>query len=42
MMRKNLTEILKTIPGNITTNELQLEAALGLVTIVKRAFSTKL
>ena len=26
MMKKNLTEILKIFPGNITTNELQLLA----------------
>ena len=42
MMKKNLTEILKTIPGNITTNELQLEAVLGSVTILKRGLGTKL
>ena len=42
MMTKNLEEILKTIPGNITTNELQLEAVLGSVTILKRALDTKL
>ena len=42
VMTKNLTEILKTIPWNITTNKLQLEAALGSVTIVKRALGTKL
>ena len=29
MITKNFTEILKTIPGNITTNKLQLEAILG-------------
>ena len=34
MTTKNLTEILKFIPGNITTNELQLEAVRGSVTIL--------
>ena len=34
MIKKNLTEILKTIPGNITTNELQLEAVLRSLTIL--------
>ena len=42
MMTKNLTEILKTIPGNIITNELQLEADRVSATIVKRALGTKL
>ena len=42
MMMKNLTSILKTIPGNITTNELQLAALQGSVTILKRALGTKL
>ena len=42
MMTKNLTEVLKTIPGNIITNELQLEAVRGSVMILKRALSTKL
>ena len=42
MMKKNLTEILKTIPGNITSNELQLEAVLASVTTLKRALGTKL
>jgi len=42
MMTKNLTDILKTIPGNITTNELQLEAVRGSATILKRALGTKL
>ena len=42
MMKKNLTEILKPIPGNITTNELQLEVVQGSVTILKRALDTKL
>ena len=42
MIKKNLTEVLKTIPGNITTHELQLEAVRGLVTILKRALGTKL
>ena len=42
MMTKNLTEILITIPGNIITNKLQLEAVRGSVTIVKRVLDTKL
>ena len=42
MMTNHLTEILKTIPGNITTNELQLEAVWGSVRILKRALDTKL
>ena len=42
MMTKNLTEILKTIPGNITKNELQLEAVRGSVTILKTALGIKL
>ena len=42
MMTKNLTEILKTIPGNITTNKLQLEAVLGSVMILKRTLGTNL
>ena len=42
MMTKNLTEILKTILGNIITNKLQLEAVQGSVTILKRALGTKL
>ena len=41
MMIENLTEILNTIPGNIITNELHLEAVQGSVTILKRALSTK-
>ena len=41
MMKKNLRDIKKNIPGNITTNELQLEAVLGSVMILKRALSTK-
>ena len=41
MMKKNLTEILKTIPGNIITNKLHLEAVQGSVTRMKRALSTK-
>ena len=41
VIMKNLTEILKTIPRNITTNELQLEAVLCSVTILKRALGTK-
>ena len=42
LMLKNVTEILKTIPGNITTNERQLEAVRGSVMILKRALGTKL
>ena len=42
MMTKNLTEILKTIPGNIITNKLQLEAVLRSVMILNRALGTKL
>ena len=42
MMTKNLPEIFKTIPGNIITNKLQLEAVCGSVTILKRALGTKL
>ena len=42
MKKKNLIKILQTIPGNITTNELQLEAVRGSVTILKRAHRTKL
>ena len=42
IIKKNLTKILKTISGNITTNELQLEAVRGSVTILKRALGTKL
>ena len=42
MMTKNLTGILRTIPGNITTNKLQLEAVRGSVMIMKRALDTKL
>ena len=42
MMTKNLTEILKTIPGNVTTKERQSEAFRGSVTILKRAFDIKL
>ena len=42
MMTKNLTELLKTIPGNITANELQLKPVLGSVMILMRALSTKL
>ena len=30
LIKKNLTKILQTIPGNITTNKLQLEALFGL------------
>ena len=42
MMTKNLMEILKTIPGNIPTNELQLEAVRGSVMILKKALDIKL
>ena len=42
VIKKNLTEILKTIPGNISTNELQLEAVRDSVTTLKRALGTKL
>ena len=42
MMTKNLADTLKTIPGNITTNELQLEPVQGSVTILKRALDTSL
>ena len=41
MIKKNLTEIFKTIPGNLTTNELQFQAVGGSVTILKRALGTK-
>ena len=41
MMTKNLTEILKIIAGNITTNKLQLEAIWVSVMILK-ALCTKL
>ena len=42
VMTKNLTEILKIIPGNIITNKPQLETVRGSVTILKRALGTKL
>ena len=42
MMTKNLKEILKTISGNRTTNNQQLEAVLGSVTLLKRTLGTKL
>ena len=42
VIMKNLTEILKTIPRNITTNELQLEAVLASLMILKLALGTKL
>ena len=38
----DLTEILKTIPGKIIANELQLEAVRGSVTILKTALIPKL
>ena len=36
VIQKNLTEILKAIPGNITSNELQMEAVQDSVIILKR------
>ena len=42
MIKKNLTKILQTIPGNINTKELQFEAVRGSVTILKRPFKIKL
>ena len=41
-MKKNLTHIIKTIPGNIITNEVQWEAVRVSVTTLKRALGTKL
>ena len=41
-MKKNLTKILNTIPGNITTLEVHLEAVRGSVMILKKALGTKL
>ena len=42
MIKKTLTEYLKIIPGNITPNELQVEALRGSVKILKRALGTRL
>ena len=42
LIKKTLTECLKIIPGNITPNELQVEALRGSVTILKRALGTRL
>uniref|UniRef100_A0A8C4QGM7 C2H2-type domain-containing protein n=1 Tax=Eptatretus burgeri TaxID=7764 RepID=A0A8C4QGM7_EPTBU len=42
MINKTLTEYLKIIPGNITTNGLQVEAVRGSVKILKRALGPKL
>ena len=42
MINNNPTEIMKNIPGNITTNELQLDAVRCSVMILKRALGTKL
>ena len=41
-IKKTLTEYLKIIPGNIRTNEFQVEAVRGLVKIFKRALGTRL
>ena len=40
MIKKNLTEILKTNPGTITTNEQRLEAVRGLEMILNKALRT--
>ena len=42
MIKETLTEYLKIIPGNITPNELHVEAVRGSVKILKRALGTKL
>ena len=42
MMKKTFTEYLKIIPGNITTNDLQVEAVRGSVKIFERALGTRL
>ena len=42
MIKKMLTWYLKIIPGNITTNELQVEAVRGSVKILKRFLGTRL
>ena len=39
---RNLTEIFKTILGNIKTKELQLEAVWGSVTMLKRALGANI
>ena len=41
MEKKPRTEYLKIIPGNITTNELQVEDVRGSVKILKRALGMK-
>ena len=41
MMKKTLSEHLKIIPWNITTNELQVENVRGSVKILKRDPGTK-
>ena len=41
MIKKTITENLKIILGNITTNELQVEVVGGSVKILKRAFGTR-
>ena len=41
MKKKPLSEYLKIIPGNITRNELQVEAVRGSVKILKRALGTR-
>ena len=42
MMKKSLTEYLKIIPGNITTNKLQVEAVRCSVKNLKRVLGTRL
>ena len=42
MIKKNLTKILQTTSGNVTTNKLRLEAVWGSVMILRRALGTKL
>ena len=42
MIKKTLTECSKIIMGNITTNELQVEAVKGSVKILKRALGMRL
>ena len=42
MIEKTLTEYLKTIPGNITTNKLQVEAVMGSVKILMRVLGMRL
>ena len=41
MMKKILSEYLKSILENITTNELQVEAVRGAVKILKRGFENE-